>query len=77
MWACTRKLGKQKSKHAGLIQQVGFCPSLAEDDAEAGKRPAAVDWLESLIAPGGLLSPTNFAVLVSRLMGGGLKRKSK
>jgi hypothetical protein len=58
MWACTRKLGEEKSKHAGLIQQEGFCPSLADDDAEAGKRPA-VDWLESLVGPGGLKSPTN------------------
>jgi len=53
-------LGEEKSKHARLIQQEeGFCPSLEEDDdAEAGKR-LAVDWLESLIAPGGLLSRTN------------------
>jgi hypothetical protein len=60
MWTCTRKLGEEKSKHARLIQQEeGFCPSLEEDDdAEAGKR-LAVDWLESLIAPGGLLSRTN------------------
>jgi hypothetical protein len=60
-----------------LIQQDGFCPSLAEDDAEAGKRPAAVDWLESLIDPGGLLSLDQFAVLVSVLsfMGGVEEKK--
>jgi len=40
------------------------------------KRPAAVDWIESLIAPGGLLSPTNLPVLVSVLLAG-LKRKVK
>jgi hypothetical protein len=34
------------------------------------------DWIESLIAPGGLLSPTNLPVLVSVLWAG-LKRKVK
>jgi hypothetical protein len=54
------KLVEEKSKHTGLAQQNGFWPSNFAQFVEAGKRAQqvltpAIDWLDSLICPSGLL----------------------
>ncbi len=61
MWPCKRKLHEEKSKHAGLAQQNSFGPAFFAEDTGAAKGRThqtltpAVDWLDNLIGPGGLL----------------------
>jgi hypothetical protein len=53
-------LNEEKSRHASLAQQNSFWPSIFAQFAEAVKKAQqsltpAVDWLDSLIGPVGLL----------------------
>jgi hypothetical protein len=54
-------LDEKKSKHVSLVQENGFGLALLHSVTEAGKLHSkslalvAIDWLDGLIAPGGLL----------------------
>jgi hypothetical protein len=55
---CKLKFDAKKSKQASLAQQTGFGPAVLHNLLRLVKvtaKPPAVDWLDSLIGPGGLL----------------------
>jgi len=70
MWPCIRELDKEKSRHAGLVQQNGFGLAFPQSMERLVKcifkLKVAVDWLDSLISPGRLLLVVShlFVVLV-------------
>jgi hypothetical protein len=58
IWPSKRKLNEEKSKHGSSAQQNGFGATFSHRmllRLVKGTAEPAVDWLDSLIGPGGLL----------------------